>query len=76
MADPTSNTGTTPTQDPQDDVILQILINHRDSFEAAYEYWRGQIGAVDSDNDAVVFMLLMQDRWRSATAALDRRFRR
>lgn len=79
MADPTGNTETNPTQDPQDDVILDILIARRDSFERAYEYWKSQIGAVDEPVDftdagnPVTAMLLVQDMWRQLTRAVDRR---
>ena len=74
MANPTSNTGTNPTQDQPDDLmIMGIMIHRREQFEAAYEYWRGQIGAVDDDGEAILAMLAMRQQWREITAALDRR---
>ena len=73
MADPTDNTGTKPTQDQQDDLILAAIITRREEAEAAFEHWRDQIGDVDSDNEALMAVLLMKDLWRRATEALDRR---
>ena len=63
----------------QEAMELELLIDRRDSFEAAYEYWKSRIGAVDEPVDfsdagnPVVAMLLCGDMWRQLTAAVDRR---
>lgn len=66
----------------QEALELEILVDRRDSFAAAFEFWKSQIGGPDEaalSNDAgnpVMAMLLCADQWRRLTAAVDRRLAR